>query len=70
MKLKKKYGTQTRDAETRDLLRDVVLHESTESYTRIEALVEVVARLMDHMNLHDQQKLDIIEPYSNWELDK
>jgi hypothetical protein len=70
MKLKQKWGTQTWDAETRYLLRDVVLHESTESYTRIEALVEVVARLMDHMNLHDQQKLDIIEPYSKWELDK
>jgi Mn-containing catalase len=70
MKLKEKWGTQTWDAETRDLLRDVVLHGSTESYARIEVLVEVVARLIDHMNLHVQQKLDIIELYSNWELDK
>jgi len=64
MKLKEKRGTQTWDAETRDFLRDVVLLGST------EALAEVVARLLDHMNLHDQQKLDIIDPYSNWELDK
>jgi hypothetical protein len=70
MKLKETYGTHVWDAETRDFLRDIVLHKSNESYTRIEALVDVVARLIDHMNLHDQQKLDIIEPYSNWELDK
>jgi hypothetical protein len=57
-------------AETNDILRDVVLHNNPENYTRIEALIEVVARIIDHMNLHDQQKLDIIEPYSNWELDK
>lgn len=70
MKLKEKWGNRVWDAETKDFLGDVVLHKNTESYARIEAVVDVVARLLDHMNLHDQQKLDIIEPYSNWELDK
>jgi hypothetical protein len=70
MKLKEKWGTRTWDTETVTFLGNVVSHENIDDYERIETLVGVVARLIDHMNLHDQQKLDIIEPYSNWELDK
>jgi hypothetical protein len=74
MKLKQKRGTQTWDAQTVTFLgnaiSNVVSHENIDDYERIETLVGVVARLIDHMDLSDQQKLDIIEPYSNWELDK
>jgi hypothetical protein len=69
MKLKEKWGTRTWDTETVTFL-GVVVGENIDDYERIETLVGVVARLIDHMNLHDQQRLDIIEPYSNWELDK
>jgi len=74
MKLKEKWGTRTWDTGTAELLvRSVITdhydHEHSEDRS-IEYLAKMFGRLLDHMDLSDQQKLDIIEPYSDWELDK
>lgn len=71
MKLKEKRLKTKIDIGTEHfVLRAIDNYYDGESDTRIDRLAEMFGRLLDHMNLHDQQKLDIIEPYSNWELDK
>ena len=73
MKLKEKHTNRKLDVEAEWFVRSVIGnhydHEHSDD-NRIDCLAEMFGRLLDHMNLHDQQKLDIIEPYSNWELDK
>jgi hypothetical protein len=37
---------------------------------RTHKLAEIVARMLEAMPLTNQQRLDIIDPYSNWEIVK
>jgi hypothetical protein len=73
MKLKEKHGKRQMDVKAEWLVRSVITnhydHEHCEDRS-IDYLAEMFGRLLDRMDLSDQQKLDIIEPYSNWELDK
>jgi hypothetical protein len=71
MKLKEKNSKRKLDAETEAFVSVAIYnYYDGESDRRVDLLAEMFGRLLDHMNLHDQQKLDIIEPYSDWELDK
>lgn len=64
----KKYGNQVWECEsTEDLMRVCVSHETDNA---VRELSEIIARMLDAMPLTDQQKLDIIEPYSKWEIVK
>ena len=68
MILKQKYGNQVWECEgTEDLMRGCVSHETCNA---VQDLSDIIARMLDAMPLTDQQRLDIIEPYSKWEIVK
>jgi len=66
MKLKEKWGTRVWDCDsTPELVRGVIAYELGSA---VPELAEIVGRMLDTMALTDQQKLDIIQPYSMWEI--
>ncbi len=48
------------------LIDDLVPRES-DAYAMREAICGIFGRMLDHMNITDQQKIDIVAPYENWE---
>jgi hypothetical protein len=66
MNLKHRYANRVwEDACTEDLARNYL---SNDDPTR--DIADIVARMLDAMPLTDQQKLDIIDPCSVWEIVK
>jgi len=62
--LKQRYGNMVwENAVTKDLVRNYL---SNDDPTR--DIADIVARMINAMPLTDQQKLDIIDPYSLWEI--
>lgn len=51
--------------DTEQLISGLLPHE--EEYKTF-ALAGIVARMLDAMKISDQQRLDIIYPYSGWEV--
>jgi hypothetical protein len=49
-------------------LVDYLLPPAEEEYAMREAVCGLLGRMLDHMNLTDQQKLDIVVPYESWEV--
>ena len=50
-----------------ELLDDLLPHAS-DAYAMRESVCGILGRMIDHMNLTDQQKLDIVAPYKSWEV--
>jgi hypothetical protein len=49
-------------------LVDYALPHADDEYRMREVLCKIVGRMLDHMHLTDQQKLDIVVPYESWEV--
>jgi hypothetical protein len=63
MNLKQRYGNMVwEDASTKDLVRNYLSNDDPRD------VADIVARMLDAMPLTDQQKMDIIDPYSVWEI--
>lgn len=65
MKLKSKYYNQSHEVLTTKGLIDFCRPYDSDPW-----ICELVARMIDTMNLTDQQKLDLISPHSEWEIVK
>jgi hypothetical protein len=66
MILKEKWGSRVWEVEdTVDLIKGSV---SFEAEYRLEQLTEIIARMIDRMGLSDQEKFDLIDPHSAWEI--
>ena len=63
MNLKHRYVNRVwEDACTEDLVRKCLFNDDTRD------VADIIARMLDAMPLTDQQKLDIIDPCSVWEI--
>jgi hypothetical protein len=68
MNLKHRYVNRVwKDAGAENLARNRLAGDGDETQ-RMEDLIGLVARMLDAMPLTDQQKMDIIDPYSVWEI--
>jgi hypothetical protein len=66
MKLRQKYTGRTFKAgDTEELVRICMPYSKEEAIIR---LGEIIARILDHLELTPQQKLDMIDPYSDLEI--
>jgi hypothetical protein len=68
MKLRQKYtGREFEANDTEDLVRICTPYSQEEAIIR---LGQIIARILDRLELTPQQKLDIIDPYSDldWEI--
>ena len=64
MKLKQVWGTRVWDCNsTTDLVRGCV-----DSDNAVNELCEIIGRMLNVMELTDQQKLDIVAPCGPWEI--
>jgi hypothetical protein len=68
MNLKHRYVNRVwEDAGAENLARNRMAGDGDETQ-RMEDLIGLVARMLDALPLTDQQKLDIIDPCSVWEI--
>jgi hypothetical protein len=68
MNLKHRYVNRVwEDAGAENLIRSRITGDGDETQ-RMEDLLGFIARMLDAMPLTDQQKLDIIDPCSVWEI--
>jgi hypothetical protein len=66
MRLKSKYyNNRSHEVLTTKDLVDVCRPSDSDPWT-----CALIARMIDTMNLTDQQKLDLIDPHSEWEIEK
>jgi hypothetical protein len=63
MNLKQRYGNMAwENASTKDLVRNYLSNDDPRD------VADIIARMINAMPLTDQQKMDIIDPYSLWEI--
>jgi hypothetical protein len=66
MILKQKWATFTVEArDTADLIRITGAYEVEE---RLDNLTDIVSRMIDKMGLSEKDRLELIAPYSGWEI--
>ena len=66
MKLKHKWRTVTAEAkDTADLIRITGPYDND---ARLDHLTDIVSRMIDKMWLSDKDRLELIDPHSEWEV--